>query len=387
MGRPDADPSESQQIQTEYELQPQEYETNHEARPNIPDLAATYQNNEQDQQYQPQQIGALGNDPQGQQQQIQSQQFQQQFQPRQLQQPPPAQQQPSQYPPPTHPAPYPPQNLQKQQFQPQQLQQPPPAQQQPSQYPTPQPNQAYPPAHPAPYPPQNLQNNPGYPNIPNQQPAAYQPQPVQYPPKSPPTNQMYSNVSPPVMQSQTVYAPNVSAQAFPQPSYLPPDQGMPPTTPQKPWGQPHAVAGIPVGPGGGESWRSGLFDFMDDPMNALVTAFFPCLTFGQIAEIVDDGHTTCGTSGLLYGAIAFLIGIPCLMSCSYRTKLRNKFGLPEAPAPDWVTHFLCEWCALCQEYRELQHRGWDPSIGWQGNLAKNQQQPVMMAPMNQRMMA
>ncbi|XVF12325.1 hypothetical protein REPUB_Repub08aG0106600 [Reevesia pubescens] len=358
MGRPDADPSayESQQIQMEYEVHPQEYEPNHEASPNIPDeyIAATYQNNQQDQQYQPQQMGTLGNDPQAQQQQqpFQPQQFQQQFQP---QQPPP------------------------------------PVQQQPAQYPPPQPNQAYPPAQqPAPYPPQNLQNNPMYLNRPNQQAAAYPPQPVQYPPKSPPTNQMYANVSPAALQSQTVYAPNVSPQAFPQPAYLPPDQGMPPASPHKPAGQtPPAVAGIPVGPGGGEGWRSGLFDFMDDPMNALVTAFFPCLTFGQIAEIVDDGHTTCGTSGLLYGAIAFLIGMPCLMSCTYRTKLRNKFGLPEAPAPDWVTHFLCEWCALCQEYRELQHRGWDPSIGLQGNLARNQmqQQPVMLAPMNQRMMA
>lgn len=190
------------------------------------------------------------------------------------------------------------------------------------------------------------------------------------------------------MQPQTVYAPNASPQAFPQPADLPQQgPGMPLASPHKPGGQPAAVAGIPVA---GDGWRSGLFDFMDDPMNALVTAFFPCLTFGQIAEIVDDGHTTCGTSGLLYGAIAFLIGMPCLLSCTYRTKLRNKFGLPEAPGPDWVTHFLCEWCALCQEYRELQHRGWDPSIGWQGNLARNQNMqpaPAMMAPMNQRMMA
>ncbi|XP_022765874.1 calcium-binding protein P-like isoform X2 [Durio zibethinus] len=175
MGRPDADPSayESQQIQTECELQPQEYEPNHEATPNIPDdyVAATYQNNQEDQQYQPQQMVALiGNDPQAQQQQFQPQQIQQQFQPQQPQQPPPAQPQPRQYPPP-------------------------------------HPNQAYPPVQPAPYPPQNLQNNPAHPNWPNQQPASYPPQPVQYPPKSPPTNQIYSNVSPPVMQPQTVYVP------------------------------------------------------------------------------------------------------------------------------------------------------------------------------------
>lgn len=27
-------------------------------------------------------------------------------------------------------------------------------------------------------------------------------------------------------------------------------------------------------------------------VTALVTAFFPCITFGQIAEIVDSGHTS-----------------------------------------------------------------------------------------------
>ncbi|OMP00117.1 hypothetical protein CCACVL1_03463 [Corchorus capsularis] len=312
--------------QAEYELQPHEYESSQEGAIVQQDeyLAANYDQNNQQQQ-QPQPFP------------------QQQFQPQQ------------------QPQPFP-----QQQFQPQ-----------PAQYPPVKPNQAYPPQQPAPYPPQQPAA------YPPQQPGAYPPQPVQFPPKSPPTNQMYANVTPQAMPPQTGYAP--SPQAFPQPGYLPP-QGMPPPSPHKP-GTP--AAGIPVmGAGRVDGWRSGLFDFMDDPMNALVTAFFPCLTFGQIAEIVDDGHTTCGTSGMLYGGIAFCIGLPCLLSCGYRTKLRNKFGLPEAPAPDWVTHFLCEWCALCQEYRELQHRGWDPSIGYQGNLARNQNMqpaPVMMAPMNQRM--
>ncbi|WRX16923.1 PLAC8 motif-containing protein - like 10, partial [Theobroma cacao] len=100
--------------------------------------------------------------------------------------------------------------------------------------------------------------------------------------------------------------------------------------------QPNQDVGFPVPVDG---WKTGLFDCMDDPMNA------------------------CGTSGLLYGLIAFFIGVPCILSCAYRTKLRNKLGLVESPAPDWVTHCFCDWCALCQEYRELQQRGWDPSIG------------------------
>ncbi|XP_017972473.1 PREDICTED: protein PLANT CADMIUM RESISTANCE 4 [Theobroma cacao] len=150
-----------------------------------------------------------------------------------------------------------------------------------------------------------------------------------------------------------------------------------------------AASGFPVPVDG---WKTGLFDCMDDPMNALITVCFPCVTFGQVAEIVDEGHTSCGTSGLLYGLIAFFIGVPCILSCAYRTKLRNKLGLVESPAPDWVTHCFCDWCALCQEYRELQQRGWDPSIGWHGNLAKRQsiqqqQHLAMMPPINQTMFA
>lgn len=140
-----------------------------------------------------------------------------------------------------------------------------------------------------------------------------------------------------------------------------------------------------------ESWKTGLFDCMEDPTNALVTACFPCLTFGQIAELVDSGQTTCTTSGLIYGVILMFIGIPCIMSCTYRTKLRSRYGLFESPAPDWVIHCFCECCALCQEYRELHLRGLDPSIGWQGNQARKQnmqlQQATMVPPGHQAMMA
>lgn len=74
-------------------------------------------------------------------------------------------------------------------------------------------------------------------------------------------------------------------------------------------------------------------------------------------------YVACATSGLIYGVIAAFIGVPCIMSCSYRTKMRSRYGLLETPAPDWVTHCFCEWCALCQVYRELKTRGLDPAIG------------------------
>lgn len=71
----------------------------------------------------------------------------------------------------------------------------------------------------------------------------------------------------------------------------------------------------------------------------------------------------CTSSGLIYEVILLFTGIPCILSCTYRTKLRSQYGLIESPAPDWVIHCFCEWCALCQEYRELHLRGLDPSIG------------------------
>ncbi|KAG7599889.1 PLAC8 motif-containing protein [Arabidopsis suecica] len=137
------------------------------------------------------------------------------------------------------------------------------------------------------------------------------------------------------------------------------------------------------------NWTSGLFDCMNDGENAIITFCFPFVTFGQIAEVVDEGATSCGTSGMLYGLICCLFGIPCIYSCTFRAKLRNKYGLPDAPAPDWITHCFCEYCALCQEFRELKNRGLDPSIGWIGNVQKQrmgQQQEMMAPPMGQRMM-
>ncbi|CAF2097954.1 unnamed protein product [Brassica napus] len=66
---------------------------------------------------------------------------------------------------------------------------------------------------------------------------------------------------------------------------------------------------------------------------------------------------------MLYVLICCQFWTPCVYSCTFRAKIRSKFGLPDAPAPDWITHCFCEYCALCQEYRELKNRGLDPSIG------------------------
>ncbi|WZY97081.1 hypothetical protein YC2023_069410 [Brassica napus] len=39
-------------------------------------------------------------------------------------------------------------------------------------------------------------------------------------------------------------------------------------------------------------WTSELFDCMNDGENALITCFFPFITFGQIAEVIDEGASS-----------------------------------------------------------------------------------------------
>ncbi|XP_059452365.1 protein PLANT CADMIUM RESISTANCE 12-like [Corylus avellana] len=116
-------------------------------------------------------------------------------------------------------------------------------------------------------------------------------------------------------------------------------------------------------------WSTGLCGCCDDPLNYVITCCFPFITAGQIVEIVDGGNTSCLVGGLTYFALAY-VGCGWVYSCTYRSKLRALFSLPEAPCADWLVHCCCCPCALRQEYRELRIRGADPSLGWQGNVEK-----------------
>ncbi|TKW39938.1 hypothetical protein SEVIR_1G212900v4 [Setaria viridis] len=126
-------------------------------------------------------------------------------------------------------------------------------------------------------------------------------------------------------------------------------------------------------------WSTGLFDCFDDPGNCCVTLLFPCITFGQVAEIVDRGSTSCGASAALYTLLTWT-GFHCIYSCFYRSKLRAQYGLEESPCADCCVHYCCELCALCQEYRELGNRGFDMTIGWHANTERQQGRAAATTP-------
>ncbi|EES07039.1 hypothetical protein BDA96_04G204300 [Sorghum bicolor] len=129
------------------------------------------------------------------------------------------------------------------------------------------------------------------------------------------------------------------------------------------------------------AWSTGLCDCFDDCSNCCVTCLCPCITFGQIAEIIDRGSTSCGTSGALYTLVMLLTGCQCVYSCFYRAKMRAQYGLRESPCADCCVHCCCECCALCQEFRELKKRGFDMNIGWHANMERQGRTAATMPPL------
>ncbi|CAL1353317.1 unnamed protein product [Linum trigynum] len=124
-------------------------------------------------------------------------------------------------------------------------------------------------------------------------------------------------------------------------------------------------------------WSSGLCDCFSDCRNCFITFWCPCVTFGQVAEIVDMGSSACGVNGALYTLIACVTGFPCCFSCFYRSKMRQQYGLKGTHCGDCLVHCFCEYCSLCQEYRELKNHGFDLSIGWHGNVERKNQNVEM----------
>ncbi|KAK8714926.1 hypothetical protein V6N13_042271 [Hibiscus sabdariffa] len=61
-------------------------------------------------------------------------------------------------------------------------------------------------------------------------------------------------------------------------------------------------------------------------------------------------------------------------------KMREEFGLKQGPCHDFFVHCFCHYCALCQEYRELENQGFDLKLGWDENAERMQNRGVTLAP-------
>ncbi|KAL9166654.1 hypothetical protein ABFS82_05G044500 [Erythranthe guttata] len=145
-----------------------------------------------------------------------------------------------------------------------------------------------------------------------------------------------------------------------------------------------AVQPPPVQPahGGGVLpgfWSTGLCGCYSDVSNYCITCWCPCITFGQIAEIVDKGSISCLVAGGVYALIRHSTGCPCFYSCFYRSKLRKQYMIDGNNCTDCMVHCCCEPCALRQEYRELKYRGFDMSLSLK-EIVEGKNQGVRKAP-------
>ncbi|KAM0047584.1 putative PLAC8 motif-containing protein [Helianthus debilis subsp. tardiflorus] len=116
-------------------------------------------------------------------------------------------------------------------------------------------------------------------------------------------------------------------------------------------------------------WSTGLWGCCSDVSTCCLTYWCPCIAFGRNAEILDMGVTPCEIHGVIYCVLA-TFGFGWLYGWIYRSKIRERYMLPEEPCPDCLVHCCCQGCALCQEYRELKHRGFDMTLGWRKNMER-----------------
>ncbi|KAL7589836.1 hypothetical protein Lser_V15G37261 [Lactuca serriola] len=142
------------------------------------------------------------------------------------------------------------------------------------------------------------------------------------------------------------------------------------------------VVGVPPQQGEIPTWSTGLFECFDDLPTLVITAFAPCVTYGQIAEMIDRGQQTCFVYAALYAGIMYLTGCGCLLSAYYRIKMTQIYNLPNDPIINILVHLICEPCALCQEYRELQAHGFNMQlgVGWRNQSPEIQQSGGVMVP-------
>ncbi|CAI9266581.1 unnamed protein product [Lactuca saligna] len=233
---------------------------------------------------------------------------------------------------------------------------------------------------------------------PNQAPiSSHHEQPPPPPPPPPPPWAVTSQSTPQYQQSTMVVPPPLHYQTY-NPQMFP-GQSQPGTTGALP---PHFYHMQPGASSSGarypyslsprrsnpghlypdheRDWSTGLFQCTSNIKNCFVTTLCPCITFGEIAEILTEGHTPwyepatlCACLGAASFVFIFMLWLTFPYTCLYRVKMRKKYKLKGSLLEDCLINAFCGWCALCQQYRELDHQGFNVSIGWHENKRRESQ--------------
>lgn len=74
-------------------------------------------------------------------------------------------------------------------------------------------------------------------------------------------------------------------------------------------------------------------------------------------------HKCFGAMGYQGWIVGFILAT--FYNGLYRTKMRRQWNLKGSLSSDYCLHLWCHQCALCQQYRQLEHQGF---IVFQGTL-------------------
>ncbi|KAK9282991.1 hypothetical protein L1049_011218 [Liquidambar formosana] len=105
-------------------------------------------------------------------------------------------------------------------------------------------------------------------------------------------------------------------------------------------------------------WEADLFGCCREPCLSLMTCLYPCRTFSWIANVVSKGNISRERACNDLMAYSLFCGC-CCYTCCVRTKLRKLFNIEGGSCDDFLTHLMCCCCAMVQEWRELELRGFD----------------------------
>ncbi|KAM0069870.1 putative PLAC8 motif-containing protein [Helianthus debilis subsp. tardiflorus] len=201
--------------------------------------------------------------------------------------------------------------------------------------------------------------------------------------------------------------PNVSNSNRMPPMFFPNPGGIPPPYPRPPFMMGHESL---LYQNQRHSWAIGLCDCFSDLKITFLVLFCPCVAFGKIAEIINEGETIWSEPGSLYcflyiihagfmelvdliwyhlshnqcfGTMGYegcVIGffLATFYNGLYRTKMRRQWHLKGSLSSDYFLHLFCHHCALCQQYRQLEHQGFVVFQGWERNKERHRQAMATM---------
>ncbi|XP_021714063.1 protein MID1-COMPLEMENTING ACTIVITY 1-like [Chenopodium quinoa] len=106
-----------------------------------------------------------------------------------------------------------------------------------------------------------------------------------------------------------------------------------------------------------EEWHNDLLDCCAEPCLCLKTLFYPCGTFAKISTVANDKYMSSGEACNDLVAYSLILSC-CCYTCCVRGKLRKTLNINGGAFDDFLSHCMCCCCALVQEWREVERRGY-----------------------------